>query len=129
MVVVPDMLSEVVFPFEAFRSSIFLAVSAWEALGVLSMGPFVPVIRVQAREPLPAAVMVAGERIVACVGGVQCYFVLALANKHAFIACGNILMYGSQMYLVILFSGEPKPAGMYYTFLNWVVRQRVELVY
>jgi hypothetical protein len=103
MVVVPDMLSEVVFPFEAFiRSSIFFAVSAWETLGIFSMGPFVPLIGVQARKFLPAAGMVAGERSVACVGSVQSYFVLALANKHAFIACEDILMYGSQMCLVIL---------------------------
>ena len=100
VMIIPNVLSEVVFAFEGSLSSILLAILAWETLSVLSMGPLMPLVCVQSGELLLTAIMLASERSMACARSVQCYLVLALARIHAFIACTSILMHSPHVVTV-----------------------------
>jgi len=101
VMIIPNVLSEMIFAFEGALSSILLAIFAWETLRVLSMGPLMPLVCVQSRELLLAVLVFADERSMACVGSVQPYFIQAFAHIHAFIACKRILMNSPHVFLVL----------------------------
>jgi len=93
VMIVPNVLSEMISALEPVLSLIFLAIIAWETLSVLSMGPLMPLVCVHSGELLLAAVMLAGERSMACARSVQSYFVHRLAHIHALTARRCILMH------------------------------------
>jgi hypothetical protein len=68
VVVVPNMLGEMVFAFEAILSSVFLAVFARETSGVLLMSSLMSRICIRSEESLLAVLLLADESSVAKIG-------------------------------------------------------------